>query len=83
MGSIDENDPWCRLPWSCLNALAAVSVTFAFSSLALVLRQVMGGEMSKLDILIARTFIQLGFLLAAGALFPAVFSLFNLGESPV
>jgi hypothetical protein len=67
--------------WSYLYTLAAISVTFVgFSSLAIVLRQTMGGQMSKLDILITRTFIQLGFLVAAGALLPALLTLFHLGE---
>jgi hypothetical protein len=58
-----------------------MSVTFVgFSSLAIVLRQTMGGEMSKLDILITRTFIQLGFIVAAGALLPALLTLFHLEE---
>ena len=58
-----------------------MSVTFVgFSSLVIVLRQTAGGEMSKLDILITRTFIQLGFLVAGGALLPALLTLFHLGE---
>jgi hypothetical protein len=70
--------------WSYLYMLAAVSVTFVgFSSLVIVLRQVMGGEMSKLDILITRTFIQVGFLVAAGAMLPAVLSLFGVRELSV
>lgn len=70
--------------WSYLYTLAAVSVTFVgFSSLVIVLRQTMGGEMSKLDMLITRTFIQIGFLVAASAMLPALLSLFQLGESSV
>jgi hypothetical protein len=46
----------------------------------IVLRQTAGGEMSKLDVLITRTFIQLGFLVAAGAMLPALLSLFRLGD---
>ena len=70
--------------WSYLYTLAAVSVTFVgFSSLVVVLRQAMGGEMSSLDVLITRTFIQVGFLVAAGAMFPALLSLFHLGEPSV
>ena len=68
--------------WSYLYTLAGISVTFVgFSSLAIVLRQTMGGQMSKLDILITRTFIQLGFLVAAGALLPALLTLFHLQET--
>src|SRR5215469_2407205 len=58
-----------------------MSVTFVgFSSLVIVLRQTAGGEMSQLDILITRTFIQLGFLVAGGALLPALLTLCHLGE---
>ena len=70
--------------WSYLNTLAALAVTFVgFSSLVIVLRQAMGGEMSKLDILITRTFIQVGFLVAAGAMLPGLLSLFHLEEPSV
>jgi hypothetical protein len=70
--------------WSCLYTLAALSVTFVgFSSLVVVLRQTMGGEMSQLDVLITRTFIQVGFLVAAGAMLPPSLSLFPVAESSV
>jgi hypothetical protein len=69
---------------SYLFTLAELSVTFVgFSSLVVVLRQTMGGEMSKLDILITRIFIQLGFIVAAGAMLPALFSLFHLSQPTV
>jgi len=68
--------------WSYLYTLAAMAVTFVgFSSLVIVLRQTMGGEMSKLDVLITRTFIQVGFLVAGGALLPALLTLFHLEET--
>jgi hypothetical protein len=41
------------------------------------LRQTHGGGMSRLDVLITRIFIQLGFLVAAGALLPLLMSLFQ------
>lgn len=67
--------------WSYLYTLAGMSVTFVgFSSLAIVLRQTMGGQVSNLDILITRTFIQLGFVVAAGALLPALLTLFHFAE---
>ena len=70
--------------WSCLYTLAALSVTFVgFSSLVIVLRQTMGGEMSKLDIFITRTFIQLGFLVAAGAMLPALLTQCQWREASV
>jgi hypothetical protein len=69
---------------SYLYTLATVSVTFVgFSSLVIVLRQTMGGEMSKLDILITRTFIQVGFLVAAGAMVPGLLTQFQLPENSI
>jgi hypothetical protein len=62
-----------------LYTLAAVSVTFVgFSALVIVLRQTFGGTMSRLEILITRIFIQLGFIVAASALLPNLMSLFSL-----
>ncbi len=67
------------LPGSAyLFTLAALSVTFVgFSALVVVLRQTFGGEMSRLDILITRIFIQLGFIVVAGAMLPPLLSLFQ------
>ncbi len=70
--------------WSYLYVLAAMAVTFVgFSSLVIVLRQALGGEMLKLDILITRTFIHLGFLVAAGSMLPALITLFRVAETSV
>jgi hypothetical protein len=64
-----------------LYTLATVSVTFVgFSALVIVLRQTFGGELSKLDILIARIFIQLGFMVAASAMLPPLLALFLLPQ---
>ena len=64
-----------------LFTLAALAVTFVgFSTLVVILRQTLGGTLSKLDILITRIFIQLGFIVAAGALLPPLF--FLLGWQP-
>jgi hypothetical protein len=66
---------------SYLYTLAALSVTFVgFSALVIVLRQTFGGELSKLDILITRIFIQLGFLVAAGAMLPPLLALFSVPQ---
>jgi hypothetical protein len=65
-----------------LYALASLSVTFVgFSALVIILRQTIGGEMSRLDALVTRIFIQLGFIVAAGAMLPPLLSL--LGLPPV
>src|SRR5215813_6358890 len=65
-----------------LYTLAALSVTFVgFSALVIILRQTFGGELSKLDILITRLFIQLGFMVAASAMLPPLLALFQVPQS--
>jgi hypothetical protein len=57
---------------------ATLAVTFVgFSAFVIILRQTIGGKMSRLDVLTARIFIQLGFIVAAGAMVPALLSLFQ------
>jgi hypothetical protein len=74
-----------ELPGSTyLYTLAALAVTFVgFSALVIILRQTLGGEMSRLDILITRIFIQLGFIVAAGALLPPLFALFSWSPTTI
>lgn len=58
--------------------LAQLSVTFVgLSTIAIVLRQTFGGDMSRLDILITRIFIQLGFIVVAGAMMPPLLYMFD------
>lgn len=65
-----------------LYSLAALSVTFVgFSALVIILRQTLGGELSKLDVLIARIFIQLGFMVAAGCMLPPLLLLFHVSDA--
>jgi len=60
-----------------LFTLATLSVSFVgFSALVMMLRQTLGGEMSKFDVLITRIFIQLGFMVAAGSMLPPLLALF-------
>jgi hypothetical protein len=67
-----------------LFTLAGLSVTFVgFSALVIIIRQTLGGEMSRLEILITRIFIQLGFMVAAGAMLPPLLALFDLPHSLV
>src|SRR5215475_11122794 len=67
-----------------LYTLATLSVTFVgFSALVIVLRQTFGGELSKLDILITRIFIQLGFLVAASAMLPPLLALFSIPHARI
>lgn len=62
-----------------LFTLATLAVTFVgFSALVIILRQTIGGEMSRLDVLVTRIFIQLGFIVAAGAMLPSLLSLLGL-----
>ena len=64
--------------------LAALSVTFVgFSTVAIVLRQTFGGEMSRLDILITRIFIQLGFIVVAGSMLPPLLALFDWQQGTI
>jgi hypothetical protein len=61
-----------------LYTLATLAVSFVgFSALVIMLRQAFGGGLSKLEILITRIFIQLGFIVAAGAILPPLMSLFG------
>lgn len=69
---------------SYLYTLATLAVTFVgFSALVIILRQTLGGEMSKLDILITRIFIQLGFMVAAGAMLPPLIGQFSASEAMI
>jgi hypothetical protein len=64
-----------------LYTLATLSVTFAgFAALLLMLRQSAGAALSPLDRFLARTIVGHYFWLSAGAIFPAVFALYDLPE---
>jgi hypothetical protein len=61
-----------------------MAVSFVgFSSLVLTFRQCGGGKLSRFDAFLMRTFIQLGFLVAASSLLPPLLSLSPLGASEV
>ena len=67
-----------------LLALAALAVSFVgFSSLIITLRRSIGTELSHLDEFVMRTFIQLGFLVAAGGLLPPLLSLSTLAARQI
>ncbi|HEY4040049.1 MAG TPA: hypothetical protein VGM15_14600 [Burkholderiaceae bacterium] len=67
-----------------LYTLATLAVTFVgFSALVIIMRQTLGGAMSKLDILITRIFIQLGFMVAAGCMLPPMLSLFQISDAQI
>jgi len=64
-----------------LYTLAGLMVTFAgFSALLFVLRQAAGARLSLLDRYIAKTVMTYIFVLAAAALLPALFALYNIQE---
>jgi len=64
-----------------LYTLAGLMITFAgFSSLLLVLRQAAGAKVSLLDRYLARTVMTYVFVLAAAALLPALFALYDIRE---
>ncbi len=71
-------------PSAYLFTLATLAITFVgFAALVIILRQALGGEMLKLDVLLTRIFIQLGFLVAAGAMLPPMLALFGWPERSV
>ena len=71
-------------PNTYLLALAALAVSFVgFSTLVITLRQTAGGALSLLDAFLMRTFIQLGFLVVAGALLPPLLSLSSLEAAKI
>ena len=64
-----------------LYTLAGLMITFAgFSSLLLILRQAAGAKVSRLDRYLARTVMTYVFVLAAAALLPPLFALYNVPE---
>lgn len=64
-----------------LYTIATLAVTFAgFAALLLIVRQSAGGVLSALDRFLARTVVGHFFWIAAGALFPPLFGLFDLPE---
>ena len=65
-----------------LYALAFVATAFVgFSSVVVVLRQTIGVPLSRFQVLLARTDIELGFLVIGLSLLPMLLSLFNLSHS--
>jgi len=61
-----------------LYALATVSITFVgFSALLIVFRQSMGGELTQYDTYFTLSFLQIGFIVTAGALLPPALALYG------
>jgi hypothetical protein len=54
-----------------LYTIATVGVTFAgMSVLTMILRQMLGGQMTKFDCFVTRTWVQLGFMTTFGSVLP-------------
>ena len=61
-----------------LYTIATVGMTFAgLSVLTMILRQMLGGRMTKWDSFVTRTWIQLGFMTTFGSILPPLLILFG------
>jgi membrane associated rhomboid family serine protease len=67
-----------------LYTIAAVGMSFAgLSVLTMILRQMLGGQMTKFDSFVARTWVQLGFMITFGSILPPLFALFDVSTPMV
>jgi hypothetical protein len=61
-----------------LYTIATVGMTFAgLSVLTMILRQMLGGQMTKFDTFVTRTWVQLGFMTTFGSVLPPLLILFG------
>jgi hypothetical protein len=61
-----------------LYTIAIVGITFAgLSVLTMILRQTLGGQMTKFDSFVTRTWVQLGFMSTFGSILPPLLILFG------
>jgi hypothetical protein len=59
-----------------LYTIAAVGMSFAgLSVLTMILRQILGGQMTKFDSFVARSWVQLGFMITFGSILPPLLGL--------
>jgi hypothetical protein len=59
--------------------MTAVGMSFAgLSVLTMILRQMLGGKMTRFDSFVARTWVHLGFMVTFGALLPPLMTLFEI-----
>jgi hypothetical protein len=64
-----------------LYAIAAVGMSFSgLSVLTMILRQILGGQMTKFDSFVARTWVQLGFMITLGSIVPPLLALFEISS---
>ena len=62
-----------------LYAMAAVGMSFAgLSVLTMILGQMLGGQMNKFDGFVARSWVQLGFMITLGSILPPLLALFDV-----
>jgi hypothetical protein len=67
-----------------LYAFAAVGMSFAgLSVLTMILRQILGGQMTKFDTFVSRTWVQLGFMITFGSIVPPLLALFEVSTPMV
>jgi hypothetical protein len=65
-------------PFGYLYTIATVGMTFAgMSVLTMILRQMLGGQITKWDSFVTRTWIQLGFMTTFGSILPPLLILFG------
>jgi hypothetical protein len=66
-------------PFIYLYTIAAVGMSFAgLSALTMILRQILGGQLTKFDSFVARSWIQLGFMITLGSILPPLLALFEV-----
>jgi hypothetical protein len=59
--------------------MAAIGMSFAgLSVLTMILGQMLSGQMTKFDSFIARTWVQLGFMITFGSILPPLLALFEI-----
>jgi hypothetical protein len=67
-----------------LYTIAAVGMSFAgLSVLTMILRQILGGQLTKFDSFVSRTWVQLGFMITLGAILPPLLALFDVSTPMV
>ena len=62
-----------------LYTIATASMSFAgLSVLTMILRQMLGGQLTKFDSFVTRTWVQLGFMAAFGSILPPLMMMFGI-----
>jgi len=67
-----------------LYTLALMAMTFVgFTAIVMILRQSLGGALSRFDALVTRFFMVWGFLIAYGAMLPPLLAAFDMAPVPI